>query len=737
MRLWLKKTFIGLTLLISCFIGLTILSLAPPPQTLSVSGSPVRKTQLLDRQGTPLTVTYQNDWNLHDQVKLHEIPEALQHIFVIAEDKRFFEHHGADWLARSRALIQNLMAVRVVRGASTITEQTVRMLHPRPRTFWSRWLEGFEAMRLEQYFSKADILEFYLNQVPYASQRRGVVQAARYYFGRDLTTLNLKEMIVLAVLVRSPTRLDLHRGTQTIEKPVLRLAQNLYDQHLISAEDYQTVVESAIQLQNFGLPLKAAHFVNYLYTSQTEQTLQQGHLLTTLDAALQSRLQELLNQRITDLHDKNVMNGAVCVVDHLNQEILAWVNAESPSPEISNSYIDAITSPRQPGSTLKPFLYALALEKGWTAATLIDDAPLTAAVGAGMHRYRNYSRSYYGPLRLRDVLGNSLNTPAIRTIQFVGVVPFLQRLQQLGMSHLTASPEFYGDGLALGNGGVTLFELVQAYTVLANQGQLRPLKILLNTPTSPSKTVLNPQVSSLIADILSDADARRLEFGQSALLRFPVQTAIKTGTSTDYRDAWAVGFNYRYTAGVWLGNLDQQPMSHISGSTGSALVLRAIFAELNRYADTQPLVLDSQLIKVRICQDSGQRATADCPSRDEWFIPGTEPDEIQSPSMKTNLPTLSSKESPVRLQQPTEGLQLALDPRIPDEDEAFAFVLSDFTPAVGSKIEWLVNGEVVNVTTTKQYLWPVQRGTHLAQARIWEASRQQWLETPEVTFYVK
>jgi penicillin-binding protein 1C len=228
-------------------------------------------------------------------------------------------------------------------------------------------------------------------------------------------------------------------------------------------------------------------------------------------------------------------------------------------------------------------------------------------------------------LRLRNALGNSLNIPAIRTIQFVGADQFLLLLRQLGMLSLTAHPDYYRDGLALGNGGVTLFELVQAYTTLANQGLFRPLTVLRYAASSKSTQIFSPEVTSIIANILSDSDARRLEFGSGALLRFPIQTAVKTGTSNDYRDAWTVGFNYRYTVGAWLGNFDQKSMSHISGSTGPALMVRAIFAELNRYEETQPLYLNHQLVKVEICRDTGQRATEDCPSRIEWFVPGTEP----------------------------------------------------------------------------------------------------------------
>jgi len=709
----------------------TVTDLAPPPKTLSVTDSNVRKVQVLDRHATPLTITYQNDWNIHDYVPLHEIPTALQQIFILAEDKRFFDHNGPDWQARWHAIWQNIMALEVVRGASTISEQTVRILHPRPRTFWSRWLEGIEATRLEQHFSKAEILEFYLNQVPYSSQRRGVVQAARHYFDRDLDTLNIKEMMALAALVRAPSRLDLYRGTDEIKAPIASLAVRLLELGMITTVDYQNILTAPLRLHKSILPVQATHFVHYVHTSQSVSQLQtSGNLHTTIDANIQQSVQEILDQRVHDLRSKHVNNGAVLVIDHQTNEVLAWVNAGKPETEMAGSQIDAVITKRQPGSTLKPFLYALALEKGWTPATLINDTPLADAVGMGLHSYRNYSHSYYGPIRLRDALGNSLNIPAIRTIKFVGTNQFLQRLRRLGMSSLTANSHHYGDGLALGNGGITLLELVQAYATLANQGSFRPLKILRNAPSSNSVPIFSPQISSIIADILSDPDARRLEFGRSALLRFPIQTAVKTGTSTDYRDAWAVGFNHRYTVGVWLGNLDQQPMSQVSGSSGSALVLRAVFAELNRYEETRALFLSPQLVKVNICCTTGQRATSNCPSRIEWFIGGTEP----SISFKTVMAQL---EMPLYLKQPIHGLQLAMDPRIPDEHEAFSLRLSDTALEI-SIIEWLIDGKVIGTTPPKvhQLLWPVERGTHVAQARVWPFDSDEPVATPAVTFYV-
>ena len=568
------------------FVWKTNADLLPIPDSLTFGASDLRKVQVLDRNNIPLTITYQNRWNIHDYVPLHEIPNFLQQAFIVSEDKRFYQHRGVDWIARGHALWQNLKAFGRMRGASTISEQVMRMWHPRARTVWSRWLEGLEASQLEERFSKADIFEFYLNQVPYAGQRRGVAQAARYYFDRDLDTLNRKEMLALAVLVRAPGRLDMHRGAHEIQQPIRDLLIRLYKMEIVNQAQYAQIHADKIQLEKSHLVVKASHFVHHLYRSLDSIDMQfRVRLRTTLDAALQTKIQAILQQRLLDLKRHGVNNGAVFVVDHQHQEALAWVNASQKENGISVSWMDTVTAQRQPGSTLKPFLYATAMENGWTAATLLDDQPLAESIGYGLHTFHNYSRIHYGSLLVRDALGNSLNVPAVRAIQYVGVDTFLNRLHDLGIQSLQRHPNYYGEGLALGNGEITLFELVRAYTVLAAQGVYRPVKMLADDglPPRAPRRIFSPEVASLIGNILSDPDARKLEFGEGSLLRLPVQTAIKTGTSNDYRDAWAVGFNYRYTVGVWMGNLDHRTMDGITGSKGPALVLRSVFAELNRH----------------------------------------------------------------------------------------------------------------------------------------------------------
>ena len=731
-----------------CFIGAATVLLAlktaqelqPIPASLSFGDSQVIKPELLDRTGfNALSISYQHRWSVQT-VPLYEIPPLLRNAFIESEDKRFLNHSGVDWPARAHALAQDLRAMRIVRGASTITEQVVRMLHPRPRTVWSKWLEGIEAGRLEKRFSKNRILEFYLNQVPYGHQRRGVVEAARFYFDRDPATLNIKECLALAVLVRAPSGLDLRKRPGLTQRRILRLAKHMRARGLLNAAEYKTLLSERFEFAHSRTVIEAVQFVQYvLSTVGTGLLNAHGSITTSLDGHIQQKVGQILWNRIEALRSSDVGDGAALVVDNSTGEVLAWVS-QSISAGQSKGWVDGVTVRRQPGSTLKPFLYSLALEMGWTAATLIDDSPLSEPVNSGLHVFRNYSRTYYGPVRLRVALGNSLNTPAVRTISFTGTERFLDRLHCLGISGLNKSADYYGHGLALGDGEVSLFELVQAYSALARHGAFLPLRTLSGSYLPPGKPrqVIDPGAAAIIADILSDPQARLLEFGEGNLLRFPTLTAVKTGTSTDHRDCWAVGFSDRYTAGVWMGNLDDRPTRGISGAVGPALVLRAIFAELDRDGETGAFATWPGLKTVSICSVSGLLAGPGCPHVDERFEPGTAPVQVCTlHSAAPGRPCPVVQRSGIRLLQPSPGLQIAIDPRIPVQLQAFAFKISNDIKL--SRIEWVLNGENVAKTgrDEHQFLWPLRRGRYTLLARVWRAGRSNPVQTAEVEFVVK
>lgn len=725
----------------------TWLGLHPAPAALGDPEGALKRVQVLDRRGTPLSVTYENEWNVHDRVAFAEIPEFLRAAFIAAEDKRFFEHSGVDWRARAVAVAQNLGALRVLRGASTISEQVVRILHPRPRSLWSRWLESFEAGALEGRFNKSQILELYLNQVPFSRRRRGIVQAARLYFDRDLATLSKHEMLALAVLVRAPGRLDPLPGidpsdtrqrasarAERLQRAIVRLATLMSENGQLDGAELSEIREQRLATAGSELSIEAAHFVRHVSAPEIPgRLIAQGKLRSTLDGALQNQVSQLLKSRIKDLSSRNVSAGAALVIDHSNDEVLVWSGVSGGD----TSAIDPVLAPRQPGSTLKPFLYALALERGWSAATILEDSPLSQPVGSGMHDFRNYSRVFYGPLRLREALGNSLNIPAVRTIDFTGKPEFLELLRNLGFTSLSQQADFYGEGLALGNGEVTLLELVRAYATLARGGVQRPLRTALHAPLSESsrRRIVSEESASLVSDILSDPSARRLEFGSGGVMRFPLQTAVKTGTSSDYHDAWAVAFNHRYTAGIWLGNLDRQPMREISGAAGPALALRSIFAELGKREEGRGLYLSPKLVSRKICSRSGELAGPACPAMREWFDPRHQPKTVCSLHYEIQPSDVSV--TPIRIVLPTPGLQMAKDPRIPDNLEAFPFSLKRDERI--RRTEWLLNGEVIATTGRGvwSYPWRLERGRFVLKARAWREGETDPTESQEIGFWVK
>ncbi|MBM3602735.1 MAG: penicillin-binding protein 1C [Alphaproteobacteria bacterium] len=744
-------------LLLLLIVGKTAIDFTPPYADFHNIRSDANTLQLLDRNGQPLTFSYQDRWNTSDAIALHRVPELLQNAFVQSEDRRFFQHQGVDWIARGSALWDRARRNQATRGASTITEQVVRMIHPRPRTLWSKWMEGLEALALEWSISKPAILEFYLNQVPYAANRHGVVQAARYYFNRDLATLNPKEMLALAVLVRAPSKFDLYAAKIPLEDSIQRLAETLMTAGQIDAAAVNSLADYPLGLDPSTLAVQAVHFVDYVRDHAQQPPHGDGHrLMTTLDAETQQFVQGLLESRLQSLASRHITQAAALVVDHQNHEILAWVSVGAACGASNNQApgckIDMVTVPRQPGSALKPFLYAAALEKGWTAATMIEDAPFSNPVGRGIHHFHNYSHSYYGQVSLRSALGNSLNIPALHAINFVTPERYLTTLYALGFTTLRQGADFYDDGLALGNGEVSLLELVQAYSALANRGVFQPLKLSFDRdqPFTPRR-VYSPEASSLIGHILSDPWARQLEFGRSSVLNLPTQTAVKTGTSTDYRDAWAVGYNHRFVVGVWMGNADYSPTDGITGSLGPALALRGIFNQLTKNRDPAPLFFSPNLVAMDVCRDGqasdgggdnrgGDDHLGQCLTRTEYFLPDHLPAPMASPlpsqqaNQQAKMDRAKIDQAKIAIARPANNLEMAFDPRVPASKQAFEMHLDGVVD--GDMVTWTVDDQPFPNMRGATFLWPMTRGKHWVRAQVWRDG-QPLPPTDTQNFWVK
>ncbi|GAB3025329.1 hypothetical protein GCM10027285_04070 [Oleiagrimonas citrea] len=688
-------------------------ALMPLPATLVPPAASVR--QVLAADGTPLNRSYRDRLNTTATLPLWRIPKRIRAAFVVSEDKHYWQHAGVDWRARLAALWGNLRAGHVERGASTIGEQVARILKPRPRTYWSHWTAGFDADRLLHRFGHAAVLEFYLNQVPYGARRRGIVQAAHYYFGREPSALNPAEQVALAVLVRSPRRYDPRRHPRALRRAVDQLAARMHAQGAVGAAGWNGIRRAPITPGRMSLPVRAGPFVVYANQRARALGMDEPVLHTTLDPDLQRFVQQVLRQRLQTLRTRGALNAAALVVDNASGAVLAWATA----PAGNGLGLDPVVAPRQPGSTLKPFVYGLAMSRlGWQPDHVLRDTPLAEPVDKGVHRYRNYSGRHYGRVSLRYALANSLNIPAVRTAQAVGAPAIVDLLQRFGFSGLDKSADHYGPAIVLGDAAVTLFDLVQGYASLARHGEYLPLHVLKGAPPVTPHPVLSPQITSVLASILSDPDARSAEFGADSVLDLPYPTAIKTGTSSDYRDAWTVGFDNRYTVGVWVGRLKGGVTDQLTGSSGPAPVLRQIFARLRRHAPYAGLWHDPRLYHGPACEWIGPPS---CIRRLEWRLP----------QRAFAAPTRPS----IAIAQPVAGEVLALDPRIPRTRQRLPLRL-DTDHATVRKVTWRIDGAIVARASGDTASWMMTPGRHRLEANVWLQGEHTPRPLPGIDFEV-
>ncbi len=661
-----------------------------------------------------------------DWTPLADISPALIAAVLRAEDRRFFRHAGVDWLAAGKAALTNWLNEKP-RGASTLTMQLAALLDGQYRAKAGRRdvsekLRQMGAAReIEQHWNKTDILEAYLNLAPFRGELTGIDAAARGLFDQRPAGLGDAESLILAALIRSPNArpgdvakrvcalaADLPGGPECAALRALTLntlsgrypivpAANLAPhlaRRLIQADAAPSLFPPFFKGGPGGIlqPHTSASRLNPPQPPFTKggslmpPLPNGGSVTTTLDADLQRFVVATLKQQLAHLAPRDVQDAAALVVDNAGGEVLAYASlsaAESASP-----HSDGVQAPRQAGSTLKPFLYGLALENRLlTTASPLEDSPLSIATGAGEYAPQNYDQAHRGLVSLRTALAGSLNIPAVRTLQLTGLEPFAARLARFGFQGLTEAADFYGYALALGSLDVKLEELVNAYRALANGGLFAPLRFLPSDPEPAGRRAQSPETAFLIADILSDRQARSVTFGLENPLATRFWTAVKTGTSKDMRDNWCVGFSSRYTVGVWVGNFSGGAMHDVSGISGAAPAWAAIMARLHADTPSHPPKPPRNLVS-KVVQPPGE------PARAEWFLPGTEPAAA----------TWAAARPPARIVQPGDGAILALDPDIPLDRQRLRFQAREAPEGAW----WLLDDTRLGTPD-----WPLARGKHL------------------------
>jgi penicillin-binding protein 1C len=578
---------------------------------------------------------------------LAQISPWLIKAVVAAEDRRFYYHHGIDVAALGHAALENLAARRVRRGASTLTQQLVRALHPRPRgSLRGKLREWLGAWRLEARLGKSTILEAYLNRVHFGHGTYGVTAAAARYFGKAPIHLSLAEAASLAALLRSPVRYDPEQRPRYLKQRRDLILGMMGRLGLAGADEVQRARQEPLDVREPVLAFRAPHFVAWALgeTGLPERALAAGTRLgrvrTTLDWRLQELAQGALRRVLAGLAQAGATNGSVVVLDVPTGEVLAYVGSVDYFDAKNAGQVDGARARRSPGSALKPFAYALAFEHGDAPSTVVADVPVHYDTPTGDYAPRNYDGRFHGPVSLRTALACSYNIPAVRLVERHGVTTLHRRLQQLGLTTLEEDAAHYGLGLILGDAEVRLLELTSAYAALARGGVVRRPRGLLGAldvagrrlplddapaatiePSHPDRQVFPRAAVALVSDVLRDPLARRPAFGAQSALELDVPVAVKTGTSKDHRDVWTVGYTPEVAVGVWVGDMRGRPMSGLSGVAGAAPVWNEVMtAALAGRAPRWPE--ERELSTATVCARSGLLPTPDCPRvQDRFAVP--------------------------------------------------------------------------------------------------------------------
>jgi penicillin-binding protein 1C len=699
---------------------------------------PVISLLITDRNGLPLREVLSDEGGRCRWVRLDEISPFLVKATLDAEDRHFFVHSGVNPYAIARAFIQNFRNQKVVSGASTITQQVVRNVYRFRRNLFSKILEAWLAVRLEHSLSKENILVQYFNRISYGNQAYGIEAASRLYFDKPASDLSLAEAAFLATIPRSPSLLNPYRNFRAVEMRQKELLHRMAGHGSIAKDESQRALEEKIGLSPAQEKFRAPHFCDYVLAQiPGEKRGELSAVRTTLDYSLQEKIETLLKNHLGLLEKKGIANGAVLVLDNAAGDILAMAGSKDFFDERNDGQVNGTLALRQPGSTLKPLTYALALEKGMTAATIIEDVPTQFPTLDGHFAPENYDEKYHGPIRLRSALASSYNIPAVSVLQSLGPDLLYRRLKDLEFASLQQSPEFYGVGLTLGNGEVTLLELTRAYACLARKGlSLRERSILkygrkAGERFSPSqeqegRRIFSPEVSYIITHILADRDARVPTFGYLSPLNFHFPVAAKTGTSKDFRDNWTIGYTPAITIGVWVGNFDGRPMHNVSGMTGAGPLFRDVMLLVSSRNQNEEFREPTNLVHRAICPLSGKLPSARCPGTiDEIFLPGTEPRVPCSLNhQKGIIPAAVLPESSERLPSgveitfPQDGDIFKMDPVLRKTYQSILLKASvNETPGI-RLVEWRVNGRKIGDCRRPYSLaWNLSPGSYTIRAR--------------------
>ncbi|MCL5113608.1 MAG: PBP1A family penicillin-binding protein [Patescibacteria group bacterium] len=647
-----KYAFFGLIGLIILATGLFLWygrELPTPGKLIEAPAS--QSTRIYDKSGILLYSVYQTQNRTY--VKLSDVPKILQEATIAIEDKNFYKNQGFSIIGYLRAM-RNILLLRGLSGGSTITQQLVKnVLLSSERTIPRKIKELMLAIQVDKKYSKDEILEMYLNDVPYGGANIGVEAAAESYFGKKVKDLDLSESAFLAGLPQAPSTYSPFSGKKYYIGRTEEVLNQMVNEKIITKKQKEEALAS-IKNKSFSqkdTSIKAPHFVMYvkeLLAQKFGESMVDGgglQVTTTLDYSIQKDAEQIVKEEIDKLKGYNVGNGAAIVTDPKTGQILAMVGSLDYFDTKKDGNFNAALSNRQPGSSLKPIMYATAFEKGYTPSTMVMDTKTDFPSNDPKHPIYtpvNYDGKYHGPLQLRFALGNSINIPAVKMLARVGIKDVMQKAYDMGIKNWQPTRENMADvGLSLVLGGreTSLLSEVIAYGVFANQGARQDPVTILKVTDSKGNTlyeqknhdgqkVLSPEISFLISHILLDNNARSMDFGPNSWLVIPGKTvSVKTGTTDEKRDNWTVGYTPSYVVGVWVGNNDNTPMNQAisSGVTGASPIWNRIMSRVLKGKTDESVSKPDGVLAMQVDSLGGGLPVSDHPTRSEYFIKGTEP----------------------------------------------------------------------------------------------------------------
>ena len=715
-------------------------------------------TLVVDRRGVPLYESLSGEGTRSEHLSAEALPADLVAATIAAEDRRFWWHPGLDPIAIARALTRDIRTGRIVEGGSTISQQVAKLLLGRRTPDRARGVKGkvqeaILALRLEHRFSKRQLVAMYLNLAAYGNQVIGAERASRAYFGRPASMLTPAQAAFLAGLPQRPSGFNPYRSADAARRRQQDVLRRMERSGALTAAQADEARAERLVFTRAAAPFTAPHFVEMALAGAGADRGRQ--IDTTLDAGLQSDIAGIIDSQRDTLEKHGASNVAVVVLDNQTAEWRAWEGSGNYFDAARGGAINGPVSPRQPGSALKPFTYALAFEDGYSPASVLPDIPSnfpTAEPGV-VYSPRNYDGRYRGPLLARRALAGSENVPAVALASQVGVPKLLRFLLRAGLTTFDKNAAYYGLGVTLGNAEVRLDELVAAYAAFARGGEWIEPRYLANRPQQ-RRPLVSRRTAFWISDVLSDPEAREYIFGRGGSLEFPFPVAVKTGTSQAYHDNWTVGYSRHVTVGVWVGNFNRTPLRDSTGVTGAGPIFHAVMLAAERRAayteqdlPDAPIVSGpeaSGLVATDICAVSGMRANPWCPTRRrEWLAAGAQelpcswhhmsdgdvttilPPEYsawagpaRAVAVRTQPPSLPrSRVAPpaLAIASPPDGATYLIDPTLRREFQSLSMRA---TTAGHTRIEWRVNGEWVGESGSESPLsWSLVPGKHRITAK--------------------